>query len=77
MRIEHVEGFMARYLGTEDNTAAREDAKIKYLLLFFYLYLVVSSCRPNLSCLERLKEKSRPLFQSIYASKSALLCGIE
>ncbi len=77
MRIEHVEGFMARYLGTEDNTAAREDARIKYFHLFLYLCPAVSSCRPNLSCHEKLKEKSSPPFQSIYASKSALLCGIE
>jgi hypothetical protein len=43
VRIEQVEGFMARYLGTEDNTAAREDARIKYFPLFFYLYLAFSS----------------------------------
>jgi hypothetical protein len=40
VRIEQVEGFMARYLGTEDNTAAREDARIKYFHLLF-----VSSCQ--------------------------------
>jgi hypothetical protein len=74
VRIEQVEGFMARYLGTEDNTASREDARIKYCHLFFYLYLAVSSYRPNMSCLERLKVKSRPIFQSIYMPPKVFFC---
>ncbi len=77
MRIEQVEGFMARYLGTEDNTAAREDARIKYFHLFFYLYLAVSSYRLNLSCLERLKEKfhsSLDRFFKVFMPSKVLFC---
>ncbi len=65
-----VHGSLPGHRGQHCGEGGRQDQVLSSLLLFV-------SCRPNLSCLVRLKEKSSPLFQSMYASKSALLCGIE
>jgi hypothetical protein len=72
-----VHGSLPGHRGQHRCQGGRQDQVLSPLLS--YLYPAVSSyrCHPNLSSLERLKEKSTDISKYLYASKSALLCGIE